>query len=318
MKRVVIALDGSQEAQQILPDARRLAGPDGELVLLHESKVILAEIERSTTATPESPDMEDYLDSVATKLRDHGVRVETHEEMVGAEDVARTLGEAATTFHADVIALATHGRGIRGRLVHGGVAWSVLAHSHVPVLIRHIDSAHEFPNPFDLPQTARRILVPLDGSQFAEASLPLAAETAREWGAELVVARVIPDPSMIMQASAWGGMAPLPVDTQEIEDDSREVAAAYLAEVVKRFPGLQVSSHVLEGHVTDQLVHIAEQLAITDVVMSSHGRSGLARVVLGSVADALIQRLHLPLIVIPALAVSLRMLEQQPISATTN
>jgi nucleotide-binding universal stress UspA family protein len=52
----------------------------------------------------------------------------------------------------------------------------------------------------------------------------------------------------------------------------------------------------------EALIEAVDDWGITDVVMASHGRTGLARVILGSVADELIQRLHLPIIVIPALA----------------
>ena len=52
----------------------------------------------------------------------------------------------------------------------------------------------------------------------------------------------------------------------------------------------------------DRLVEMVEGSPITDIVMASHGRTGLPRFVLGSVADALVQRLHCPIIVIPAMA----------------
>ncbi len=59
---------------------------------------------------------------------------------------------------------------------------------------------------------------------------------------------------------------------------------------------------VLAGPAVDRLVSAVDQWSITDVVVTSHGRTGLSRVILGSVADALIHRLHCPIVIVPALA----------------
>ena len=63
-----------------------------------------------------------------------------------------------------------------------------------------------------------------------------------------------------------------------------------------------VYTHVLNGSPRDELATAASTWDITDIVISSHGRTGLPRVIVGSVADALIHRLELPIIVVPALA----------------
>jgi nucleotide-binding universal stress UspA family protein len=84
-------------------------------------------------------------------------------------------------------------------------------------------------------------------------------------------------------------------------DYSREVedAEAYLDEIARGLAG-HVETGVWVGDVVHRLVELAETCGITHLVMASHGRTGLARVVLGSVADGLIHRLSYPIVVVPA------------------
>jgi nucleotide-binding universal stress UspA family protein len=89
----------------------------------------------------------------------------------------------------------------------------------------------------------------------------------------------------------------VPLDT---EKPMRE-AHTYLARVAASIEG-EVHTEVGVGAIVDHLTAHVHRLVITDVVMASHGLTGLSRVILGSVADALIHRLRCPVIVVPALA----------------
>jgi nucleotide-binding universal stress UspA family protein len=234
-----------------------------------------------------------YLTQVAEVLRADGVNAETHTMVMG--DAAFAIDEAARTFHADMIAVATHGRGTVGRLLRGSVAWQALAHSPVPVLIRHVHQDSPMVTAYRPPE--RRILVPLDGSTLAEKALPLAQELAREGDAEIWLAQIV-----FTMATAPGKavqhMGEIPY--AEIEPAKRE-AEAYLDQVAARLGG-DVHTRVLLGAPVEDLVAAAQAWLISDIVMASHGRTGLSRVILGSVADALIHRLELPIIGVPALA----------------
>ena len=80
------------------------------------------------------------------------------------------------------------------------------------------------------------------------------------------------------------------------------VAQEYLDHVAGRLIS-DVDIHVVVGPpVSDALVEVVQSRGITDVVLSSHGRTGLSRTIIGSVADHLIQQLHVPILVVPALA----------------
>jgi nucleotide-binding universal stress UspA family protein len=136
--------------------------------------------------------------------------------------------------------------------------------------------------------------VPLDGSRYAERALPVAKQLALDWNASLWLVQVIPelrppsDPSI-----------PFTGTEDRLAQDVR-TAGEYLRAISADLPG---EVHILSctGGVVDALVEIARANAIGPIVLASHGRTALPRVILGSVADSLIQHLHCPIVVIPAL-----------------
>ena len=140
MRRIVVPLDGSTFATAILPDARRLAGPNGELILVNDVDLFpywdIAHV-RQQRATVDAS--REYLKGVADRLRAEDVKVET--QTMITDNVARAIDEAAMIFDADMVAVATHGLSPLGRLQRGSIAWQALAHSPVPVLIRHVNEA---------------------------------------------------------------------------------------------------------------------------------------------------------------------------------
>lgn len=177
--------------------------------------------------------------------------------------------------------------------MRGGIAWRVLAHSPVPVLLRHIP-AIGLPPPRE--PVHRKILVPLDGSPRAEAALPLALSFAREWDASIYLVRVAPNLPMVTDMPYM--TLTTPADTMTTE---RRAAQQYLEAKVDEL-GIQIHTRTYLGPSVDALCRAVEELDITDVVMASHGRTGLMRVIVGSVADELIHRLSCPIIVVPAMA----------------
>jgi nucleotide-binding universal stress UspA family protein len=284
-------------AESILPDARRLAGQDGMLILVEDVVGGLVDVLYDRVSTNRAHtrllegEAESYLEGVAERLRSEGVLVEVH--TLDLIYKALAINEAAKLDHADFIACATHGRSVLGRLVRGSVAWKVLAMSSVPVLLRHPESVKTTPMP---PGALRRILVPLDGSELGEKALPFARELAKEWNASLSLIRVVPDPFMTFVPYAAND-PPSRVLSQDVEE-----ANAYLVSIGHALGG-GVNTNVVVGDVVAGITKEVAKQRITDVVMASHGRTGLSRVLSGSVADALIHELHCPILVVPALAV---------------
>jgi nucleotide-binding universal stress UspA family protein len=129
----------------------------------------------------------------------------------------------------------------------------------------------------------RRILVPLDGSPLGEAALRPAGQLAQMVGARLVLAEAV---RWETQAYMHGGPA---FDVSRINEELAQAAATYLDRARQQVPGASVDARVLRGPPADTLIEFAAAERIDLVIMTSHTRSGLARALLGSVADRMLQ-----------------------------
>jgi nucleotide-binding universal stress UspA family protein len=146
----------------------------------------------------------------------------------------------------------------------------------------------------------RSLLVPLDGSGFSEHSLPLAEKVARLTGASLHLAHVHTpyEPDQLLFTTPFQFEQ---VDLAEYDAHHRDEEESYLAAVANRVAsdGATVDTKMLEGtEVVGELIDYANSVATDMIVMTSHGRAGVRRLWLGSVADEMIRRTTLPLIVI--------------------
>ena len=131
MRRILVPLDGTPLGEAILADACDLAGHHGELVLLHV--VPSPSTNRGTGAFAGRDAVtgsEEYLESVAEPLRARGFMVRKRTEV--RANLSAAIDEAAVVCDADMVAIATHGRGPGGRILHGGVAWKALAIAAFP------------------------------------------------------------------------------------------------------------------------------------------------------------------------------------------
>jgi nucleotide-binding universal stress UspA family protein len=266
MSTILVPLDETAFAESILPDAEQLAGPGGRLVFLY----VLARRGRDASQLSEKSDVERYLSNEALLLQSKGFQAVV-DVLVGG-DIPRAIDEGVTELGAEMVAVATHGTAQGGRLSRSSIAWKTLAHSTVPVLFRHAQAGARDMGESG-PQQAT-IMVPLDGSPTAERALPVAAVLAARWQGSLVVAQIGSD--------ATGGQA-------------------YLDRIARDLT-VPVQTMLGQGRPGEALAQLAGDRAVTHVVMTSHGRTGLSRVIAGDVAADLIDRLSLPIIVIPALA----------------
>ncbi|HEX7090599.1 MAG TPA: universal stress protein [Longimicrobiales bacterium] len=139
------------------------------------------------------------------------------------------------------------------------------------------------------------IMVPLDGSVFSEQALPLARQLARKARAELHLVHVhLP----VQPAPHAQGFA---VYDGQLEEEARAREAEYLASLANRtaeLAGVVVRRALLEGPVAPALSRYAEEEGVGLVVMTTHGRGGLSRAWLGSVADALVREATIPVLLL--------------------
>lgn len=144
----------------------------------------------------------------------------------------------------------------------------------------------------------KKILVPLDGSNRAEAILPHVEEMARCTGAKIIFFQVVePAPVLVGPHDAL----PIMYEEDEVEQRQRDVDA-YLAgrEEAFRAKGFETDRRVAYGPVVESIIKQAAELDVDLIAMASHGRSGLPRVFYGSVAAGVLQRIDRPLLLIRA------------------
>lgn len=141
----------------------------------------------------------------------------------------------------------------------------------------------------------RKILVPLDGSKTAEGVLPHAKALAYSEGAELLLLTVAANPVMDF---AFSDPAIAQKAQREQEEQSQEYTSRIETEL--RQAGFRVSTLLRIGAVADTILNVAEEMQVDVIAMSTHGRTGPARWLLGSIADKVVRNSQIPVLLIRA------------------
>ena len=144
--------------------------------------------------------------------------------------------------------------------------------------------------------TPRRILVPLDGSEAAEAALPVALEVATASGGQLLILRVIPERF---------DREPSPLDTAL--DRIRE-AESYLRQIRERIgtEGKRIATFLWQGSPAAAIVKAVQHYQIDVIVMTTHGRTGRNKEMFGSVAESVLGGVRVPVVVVRPTGVVVR------------
>lgn len=281
LRHVLIPLDGSEVARGALVTAQRLTAhlPDPAFTLLEVVEGGEAEeVERlRAQALLHLREVANELTLRTQQTRRLTLDLEARRlplriaPMVEHGRAAERILLAAERSGVDAMAMSTHGRSGMTRLVRGSVAEEVLRGSPVPLLVS-TPAAARLAGP-DRPFL--RLLVPLDGSELAYGAVPLAATLARGSGAEVVLVRADEDP-----AKAEGCL---------------DVAAELLIGAGIK-PG-KVWREVASGPTAEALLAALERHRVDLVVMSTHGRRGLDRMRLGSVAEEILRHAPCPVLV---------------------
>jgi nucleotide-binding universal stress UspA family protein len=143
----------------------------------------------------------------------------------------------------------------------------------------------------------QKILVCLDGSKLAEQILPYAAEQAVRFGSNLVLLQVV----SLASVPAPTGIESVPVAVPDNLLAEAEAAAKDYLDVLAlplREKGLKVQCVTVIGHPAESIVSYAEENRFDLVALATHGRSGLKRLVFGSVADYVIRKSGRPILLI--------------------
>ncbi|HKP36343.1 MAG TPA: universal stress protein [Pyrinomonadaceae bacterium] len=142
----------------------------------------------------------------------------------------------------------------------------------------------------------QKILLPTDFSGCANFALPYAAEIARATKASIICVHVV---EPVVPAVGYTGLAePLPIaDISEQLEDSAERQLPKLAEC-EECVGLNVEELIVHGDPAGEIVRVAAEQEVDLIVISSHGRTGLGRMIFGSTAEAVVRHATCPVLVV--------------------
>jgi nucleotide-binding universal stress UspA family protein len=295
--RILIPLDGSTAAEQIMPYARTLARRlkiPVELLAVVDITGLLTSLERArvfdSLAEQESRKSKEYLEEVAKRIA--GSRVKRTVEQGSA---AEAIIEKAAADKSTLIAMTTHGRSGLNRWLLGSVAEKILRATTNPLLlVRAVEEGRA-----EGEATLKSIVVPLDGSELAESVLPTVTETAKKLDLEVFLFRAYTNP----YRPFVGGAGAYTVNLEKLLASVRDQARTYLEEKMAelRKQGVEQISYLLqEGVAADEIVSVARHAAESLTVMCSHGRSGVKRWVLGSVTETVVRHSIGPVLVMRA------------------
>lgn len=302
---ILVPLDGSELAEQALPLAIALArASDAELHLMHVYVPYAARADMPGV-TVDSSELERKLEEQSTEyLRSVTERVarelpaHVHADPIRTRPIRSPYSEsvavvdrlrrAAARLHPDLMVLATHARGGLGRAWLGSVADALIRRVNIPTLLVHPREGAAVPSKvFD------HIVVPLDGSQLAEESIPVAARLASLGNARVTLLRVV-----IPQLAVGHPSVVLQFNVEQLEYYQRE-AKRYVDEVAARFrdtiPGIGAEI-IMADSPPRAILEWSETHRADLIAMSTHGRSGFRRFMLGSVADKVIRGAHIPVL----------------------
>ena len=277
-ERILVPLDGSDAAEAALAYVSLLPSQQVRLLAVESDQAALSAV--CTAAR----DCRAYLEAVAAPLREQGRDVDTVVAFGNPAEQVLTLAAAA-----DLVVMGSHGRGGVRRFVLGSVADEVARHAPVPVLI-----VRGGPQPA---VQLTRIVVPLDGSELAEQAMPVAAALAADLGAPVHLLRVLDVDALRATVQAGIHAAAAYMRSQE---EIQRYAAEYLADQAQelRNRDLTATSEVLTG---SPAVTLLDAIRPSDlVVMTTHARGGVRRMLLGSVADKLVRAAPAPVLLVRA------------------
>jgi nucleotide-binding universal stress UspA family protein len=290
--KILVPLDGSELAEGILPYVSSLAKGLGIPV------VLLSVIDHDAMEVPERVRPESRAAEEAARARLVAVVERLGKEGVNAEyrltsgKPAERIAEVAESEGCDLVAMSTHGRSAIGRGIMGSVTDKLVHIGHLPILTMTPDRARDY---WKEGVEISRVMVPLDGSPVSESVLPYVEELAARLSLEVVLVRVAKLASMIFsEALPQSGGANLDA---EIETEATE----YLKGVARRLSdnGLNVQWKLLSGSPAVAIVDLARETPHDLIAMATHGRSGVTRWVVGSVAEAVVRASGDPVLIIP-------------------
>jgi len=285
--KILVPLDGSPLSESVFPWLKFLAQklePEAQIRLFRTFEPPSTVYLLPELSIPTSNALSDeylggmileYLQSCASKLGVENV------------DTEMTIGEPASEIlahseKADMVVMASHGRGGLGRWLLGSVATKVIRGATVPVFVV---GGHVLASDASDSGTVKRIVAPVDSSEASERSFAKACELARQFGAELHL---------------YAGVNQLEMQSQVIIDANRAGVVFfqdYLAGLADAVSDLDIICTVKQTHGISGIVEFADEMEADLIVMGSHGKGGLRRWLIGGETEKTIHFATCPVLV---------------------
>ena len=298
--RVLVPVDGSHFAEHALPYALGVARRTGAAIHL---ALVHVPTELVSPTYPLADAMEDrnaelrehdstYMEGLVERLEPAGVEIRPS---LLSGRVGLTLTEFVEDEEIDLVVMTTHGRGGLQRAWLGSTADSLIRHCMIPILlVRPSDETREIDADSD--REIGRVLAALDGSETSETALRDAFELGITDDASLVLVHALQPP--VAAASPY-----LPHTIQLTQDEMsarEEHMEGYLERLAEQDWLGDRPTEVrvrVDYHPAPAILEVAEEEDVDLIALGTHGRGGLRRLILGSVADKVIRGTHRPVLV---------------------
>ena len=284
--RILVPVDGSPRGVEAAEAARHLAER-------FAAQVVLLRVEGSLAPLGQVLADNRALEQQVNDLRKHGLRADY---TIGFGRPDKAIADRAQTERAQLIVMAPHQRSRIAALRHPSVTARMLGHAPAPLLVWPEQEPDRACANF-LHMAGSLILAPLDGSALAEHALPYAVGFAQTYARALLLVRVVPSPVVTGDGPAIhrGELA----YQSQAEREAHHYLSATRRRLSQQHPGLHIQSMILSGEPWRALLRCTETHDGGLVVMTTRGRGGLRRALLGSVAARLVRHTTLPLLIVP-------------------
>ncbi len=308
--RVVVPLDGSELAEDVLPHvAELIRGRDSQVFLLSVTPLMKGTIPPFVDLRPKRAEqqrvaqaLEEYLRTAAGPLVSVAADVHVNVRLGRpADEILTFVGEV----DADLIAMSTHGRSGLGHRVFGNVTDRVLRGTECPVLLvqaEHTQSRASY----------QRVVVPLDGSELAEQVLPYVQALVRApQTTPLQQGRFSQSPRVFLVSVLATGLGERTVALLTSYPPGFQLATTaldhaevqlrgYLRSVATalRSQGIAAQIAVRRGAPADEILSHAVEVEADVIAMTTHGLSGVSRWVYGDVAGEVLQEAYTPVLLV--------------------
>ena len=296
--RILVPIDFSRPSLKAIPYALAISRQFGaDVHLLHVTDVT-QQPPPSLLTLPMVPQTEwdqrfmKRLQTLVLKYRTNG-NVSAIESRTGV--AYEEICEAARELKADLIVVSTHGYTGYKRMFLGSTAERVVQHSRCPVLVvrQHFAGSNGFIDPrtrtgFEL----KKILVPTDFSKCSQTALKYGVQLARDFGAELRLVHVI-NPHAYPFGDLYAALDPAEL-IRQMQDAAQKRMRSMASKTKTRY-----SVRVIQGSPAIEICNTTNQ-DVDLVVISTHGRTGLGHILIGSVAEHVVRYAHCPVLIIPS------------------